>query len=76
MKEMIDYLYEQGYTPDHLCRVPRILAHSLETTKSRINQLKEFGFFQPSLAILCKSKRDYDKYLKKYFKKETEGKNS
>lgn len=72
MKETMDYLFEQGYTPGHICRVPRILVHSLETTKSRMNQLKRFGFFPPSLAILCKSKRDYDKYLKKYFKKEIE----
>lgn len=69
MKVIMDYLFQQGYTPGHICRVPRILIHSLETTKSRLIQLKHLGYVPPSLAILCKSKRDYDKYIKKYNKK-------
>lgn len=68
MKEMLDFIYAQGYTPAHVCRVPRILIHSLETTKIRVQQLKQIGYTPPSLAILCKSKRDFDKILKKYAK--------
>lgn len=69
MKEMMDYLFMLGFSPSHILRVPRILIHSLETTKSRLEQLKQLGYVPPSLAILCKSKRDYDKYIKKYCKK-------
>lgn len=68
VKEMLDYLYEQGYTPAHVIRVPRILVHSLETTKSRLKHLKQYGFVPPSLTFLCKSKKDFDKYVKKYIK--------
>lgn len=69
MKEILDYLYEQSYMPMHVYRVPRILVHSQETTKARIQQLKELGFLPPSLAIFCKSKRDFDKILKIYAKR-------
>lgn len=69
MKEILDYLYEQGYTPVHVCRVPRILVHSQETTKARIQSFKELGYLPPSLAMFCKSKRDFDKILHKYAKR-------
>ncbi|KAJ8949593.1 hypothetical protein NQ317_007847 [Molorchus minor] len=39
MNEMIDFLYKQGFQPIHMRRVPKILLHSVETTKKRLKEL-------------------------------------
>lgn len=64
IKEVIDYLLnEAGFTPHHIALVPRILSHSLETTKERLDELKKYGCIPSSLVIVCRSRNEYQKFL-------------
>lgn len=67
INEIIDYLLnEANFTPHHIAQVPRILCHSLETTKFRLNELKSYGCVPSTLVILCKSNREYAKFRDKW----------
>ncbi|XP_053672334.1 uncharacterized protein LOC128722683 [Anopheles nili] len=64
-KKVIDYLLDElDYKPHDIAVNPRILMHSLQTTKKRMAQLKEIGCRPKSLIIVCKSKRQYDMFVK------------
>ncbi|XP_061387405.1 transcription termination factor, mitochondrial [Musca vetustissima] len=64
IKEVLDYLLNEAkFTRHEIAQVPRILCHSLETTKQRMEELKQYGCRPSSLVILCKSKREYSKFL-------------
>ncbi|XP_073823016.1 mitochondrial transcription termination factor [Musca autumnalis] len=64
IKEVLDYLLNEAkFTRHEIAQVPRILCHSLETTKQRMEELKTHGCRPSSLVILCKSKREYSKFL-------------
>ncbi|KAH8393545.1 hypothetical protein KR200_004542 [Drosophila serrata] len=65
IKEVIDYLLDEAkFTRFEVAQVPRILCHSLKTTKKRIEELKSHGCRPSSLVIICRSRREYDKFLK------------
>ncbi|XP_058446814.1 transcription termination factor, mitochondrial [Malaya genurostris] len=67
VKKIIDYLLEElDYTPYDIATNMRILMHSLETTKKRMEQLKEIGCRPQSLIIVCKSKLQYDSFVKEW----------
>ncbi|XP_004534490.1 transcription termination factor, mitochondrial [Ceratitis capitata] len=67
VKEVLDYLLnEAGFTRHEIANVPRILCHGLETTKQRIEELKSYGCRPSSLVIVCRSKREYDKFVKSW----------
>ncbi|XP_037826754.1 transcription termination factor, mitochondrial [Lucilia sericata] len=67
IKEVLDYLLDEAkFTRYEIAQVPRILCHSLETTKQRMEELKKFGCRPSSLVIVCRSKREYDKFLKQW----------
>ncbi|KAH8282600.1 hypothetical protein KR054_008624 [Drosophila jambulina] len=64
IKEVIDYLLDEAkFTRFEVAQVPRVLCHSLKTTKQRIEELKSHGCRPSSLVIICRSKREYDKFL-------------
>lgn len=63
LKEVFDFVYAEGYTPQHVCQVPRILFHSLETTKSRLLELRDLGYNPHTLMVLCKTKRQYKQFV-------------
>lgn len=64
MKKVLDYLLiEEKFEPFQVAYVIQILGHSLETTRSRINELKSFGFRPVSLHVVCRSKKNYNKFL-------------
>lgn len=64
MKDILDYLLiEEKFHPFEIANVIRILCHSLETTKKRLNELKEHGCRPTSLIIVCKSQSEYNKFL-------------
>jgi hypothetical protein len=63
LKEVFDFVYAEGYTPQHVRQVPRILFHSLETTKSRLSELRDLGYNPHTLMALCKSKRQYKQFV-------------
>lgn len=67
MKEILDYLLlEEKFQPFQVANVIRILCHSLETTKKRINELKEHDCRPTSLVIVCKSQKEYGKFLQNW----------
>ncbi|XP_014087577.2 transcription termination factor, mitochondrial [Bactrocera oleae] len=67
IKEVLDYLLnEAGFTRHEIANVPRILCHGLETTKQRIEELKSYGCRPTSLVIVCRSKREYEKFVKSW----------
>ncbi|KAH8251167.1 hypothetical protein KR032_000749 [Drosophila birchii] len=64
IKEVIDYLIDEAkFTRFEVAQVPRVLCHSLKTTKKRIEELKSHGCRPTSLVIICRSRREYDKFL-------------
>jgi hypothetical protein len=69
LKEILDFVYREGYTSQHVCHVPRILCHSLETTKSRLAELRKIGYNPSTLIVLCKSRRQYAQFLEQVTKK-------
>ncbi|XP_052866857.1 uncharacterized protein LOC128272994 [Anopheles cruzii] len=65
VKKVIDYLLDElDYTPQDVALNPRILMHSLQTTKKRMEQLKALGCRPKSLIIVCKSRRQYDLFVR------------
>ncbi|XP_016990071.2 transcription termination factor, mitochondrial [Drosophila rhopaloa] len=64
IKEVLDYLLDEAkFTRFEIAQVPRILCHSLKTTKMRMDELKSHGCRPSSLVIICRSRREYDKFL-------------
>ncbi|XP_053695342.1 uncharacterized protein LOC128742877 [Sabethes cyaneus] len=64
IKSVIDYLLnELNYSPYDIALNPRILMHSLETTKRRMEQLRQLGCRPRSLVIVCKSQRQYNQFM-------------
>lgn len=59
MQEIIDFLCSQGYKPIHICRAPKILLHSVETTRNRLKDLEAQGIKLDSLHILTKSHKQF-----------------
>ena len=67
IKEVLDYLLEEEkYDPSDVAKVPRILSHSLETTKNRLNELKYYGCRPTTLVIVCRSRNEYNKFLENW----------
>lgn len=67
VKEVLDYLLDvEEYEPVEVARVIRILTHSLETTKMRLQELRGIGCRPSSLSIVCRSQREYYKFIKEW----------
>ncbi|KAH8335797.1 hypothetical protein KR074_006098 [Drosophila pseudoananassae] len=65
IKDVLDYLLEEAkFSRTEIAQVPRILCHSLKTTKERMEELKSHGCRPSSLVIVCRSRREYDKFLR------------
>lgn len=62
LQDIIDFLYSEGFKPYHICRVPKILLHSVETTRKRIRELEKQGMKMDSLHMLTKSQKQYMQY--------------
>ncbi|KAJ8951185.1 hypothetical protein NQ314_007725 [Rhamnusium bicolor] len=62
MNEMIDFLFAHGFKPIHICRVPKILLHSVDTTRNRLRELEAQGMHLDTLYILTKSQKQYMQY--------------
>jgi hypothetical protein len=71
VKEILDYLLEEEqFTKFEVSKVIRIVTHSLETTKKRLTELKAIGCRPSTLTIVCKSKKEYEKFVKEWLDKE------
>ncbi|BFF94158.1 transcription termination factor mitochondrial [Drosophila madeirensis] len=67
IKEVLDYLLDEAkFTRFEIAQVPRILCHSLKTSQARVEELKSRGCRPSSLVILCRSRREYEKFLQSW----------
>lgn len=67
MKEVLDYLLDEAkWEAYEIAHVIRILTHSLETTKYRLDELSKLGCRPTSLTIVCKSQKEYDKFVQEW----------
>lgn len=67
IKEVLDYLLDEAnFSPHDIANAPRILCHSLETTKERLEELKSLNCRPCSLVIVCRSKNEYEKFVRKW----------
>lgn len=67
IKEILDYLLiEEKYEPFHIARCLKVLLHSFETTKKRMEELRSHGCRPTSLAIFCHSQNVYNEFLEKW----------
>jgi hypothetical protein len=64
VKQVLDFLLDEAkYEPYQILHSIRILIHSLETTKERVNETKRLGCHPIDLSVLCRSKKMYQKYI-------------
>lgn len=70
VKQVLDYLLDEtDFKPYEIANVIRILTHSKETTKMRLDELKSIGCRPSTLTIICRSKREYNKFVKEWLEK-------
>ncbi|RZC38244.1 uncharacterized protein BDFB_006202, partial [Asbolus verrucosus] len=62
LKELIDFLFAAGFKSHHICRVPKILVHSVDTIQKRLKQLEDKGIQIDSLHMLTKSQKQFTQY--------------
>ncbi|KAK7790170.1 hypothetical protein R5R35_002951 [Gryllus longicercus] len=65
VKELLDFLYDVGYSPEEVCCTPRILTRSLRTVKARVVELELLGITHPNLLVLCKTTKEYQDLIRK-----------
>lgn len=70
IKEVLDYLLEDGFQPHEIANVIRILTHSLETTKQRIEELRGLDCRPSALSIVCRSQTEYNKFIQGWLNKD------
>ena len=67
MKDIFDFLIiEEKYKPFEIANNIRILCHSLQTTKARLDKLRQHGCRPTSLVVVCKSQTEFNKFLKSW----------
>lgn len=67
---MLDYLLDEAdFKRYEIANVIRILTHSKETTKKRIDELKSIGCRPSTLTIVCRSQKEYSKFVKEWIEK-------
>lgn len=70
IKDVLDYLLDEAkFESYEIASVIRILTHSLETTKHRLNELSTIGCRPSTLTIVCRSQREYNKFVKEWLDK-------
>lgn len=70
LKEIIDFLYLEGFNSSQIYSSPRVLCHSLVTLKERLKILQDHGYKVRSLLTLCKNSKDFKELLQKLQEKE------
>lgn len=70
IKEVLDYLLDEAnFQPFEIANVIRVLTHSLETTKERLEELNRLGCRPSTLTIVCRSQNEYNKFVKEWIEK-------
>jgi hypothetical protein len=64
LKQVLDYLLDEAkFEPYQVAHALRILTHSLETTKERVNEVRRLGCYPVELSVICRSKKLYEKFI-------------
>jgi hypothetical protein len=64
IKNVLDYLLlEEKFPPNLILSSSRVLIHSLETTRKRMEELRGLGYRPLTLSIFTKSTKLYDNFL-------------
>ncbi|XP_045459299.1 transcription termination factor, mitochondrial [Melitaea cinxia] len=61
-KNFLDFLIKEGFTVEEIVDKPRIFAASQKTVKLRLEKLRSLGLCEINLNILCRSRKDFQKY--------------
>lgn len=63
--QVLDYLFEQGFTPSQVRQTPRVLNCSFKTIEKRMTDFKKLNYNPPSLAVFYNSKVLHNKLIGK-----------
>lgn len=71
VQEIMEYLLDkEKFEPLEVGSAIRILNHSLETTKKRINEMKELRCRPILLSTVCLSQAEYNSYLQRWIERQ------
>ncbi|KAF0770243.1 transcription termination factor, mitochondrial [Aphis craccivora] len=70
LKEILDFLLNEGFRPTHILSTPRVFTHSISTLQERLTELRDLGA-EPTLTALCKNKTTYQELVNKLILKNT-----
>ncbi|XP_034834823.1 transcription termination factor, mitochondrial isoform X2 [Maniola hyperantus] len=62
VKKFLDFLLEQGFSLEEITTKARILTASQNTVKQRLEKLRALGLREINLNVLCRSRKDFQKY--------------
>ncbi|XP_012254009.2 transcription termination factor, mitochondrial [Athalia rosae] len=63
LQQLADFVLKNGYSLEHVQRVPQILVQQLGTVQKRFDVLVHYGHKPNSLRILCENTQLFDAYL-------------
>jgi hypothetical protein len=70
VKEVLDFLLDEAhFQPYEIANVIRIITHSLDTTKQRLEELNKLGCKPTTLSIICRSQTEYNKFIEEWVEK-------
>ncbi|XP_026737792.1 transcription termination factor, mitochondrial [Trichoplusia ni] len=62
VKHFLDFLLMEGFEVEDIAMKPRVLSASQKTVKQRLDKLRGLGLNEINLNVLCRSKKDFQKY--------------
>lgn len=62
VKHFLDFLISEGFTVEEIANTPRIFSASQKTVKQRIDKLRQLGYHEIHLNVLCKTKKNFKKF--------------
>uniref|UniRef100_A0A1E1WRW3 Uncharacterized protein n=1 Tax=Pectinophora gossypiella TaxID=13191 RepID=A0A1E1WRW3_PECGO len=63
VKSFLDFLINQGFDVNDIANKPRVLTSSQKTVEQRLDILRKLGLTEINLNALCKSRKDFQKYV-------------
>ncbi|XP_053600152.1 transcription termination factor, mitochondrial [Plodia interpunctella] len=63
VKHFLDFLIDKGFSVEDIAAKPRVLTSSRKTVERRLEQLRNLGLNEINLNVLCRSKKDFQKYV-------------
>lgn len=70
VKEILDFLFEKGFSAQQICSSTRILHYSLETIQQRLKELEELNYQPSALCVLCCTNKLHQNFVMKLKKQQ------